>query len=81
LTAPSGTWPAPGAGPRRGVVTAFDDDRGLGTVTGEDGRAWPFHCTAILDGSRFVEVGTAVLFDVAPGHLGRVEARQLRTLS
>jgi cold shock CspA family protein len=63
------------------VVTQFDDERGLGTVTGEDGRALPFHCTAILDGSRFVEVGTAVLFEVAPGHLGRVEARRLRTLS
>jgi cold shock CspA family protein len=63
------------------MVTEFDAERGLGTVTGDDGRAVPFHCTAIVDGSRFIEVGTAVLYDVAPGHLGRVEGRRLRPLS
>lgn len=77
---PGATWPGAACGPRRGVVTAFDDDRGLGTVTGEDGSALSFHCTAVLDGSRFVEVGTEVLYDVAPGHLGRLEARRLQTL-
>ena len=77
---PGATWPAAGSRSRRGVVTKFDDDRGLGTVTGEDGSAMSFHCTAILDGSRFIEVGTAVLYEVAPGHLGRVEARRLQTL-
>ena len=76
-----GAWPCSPAGPRRGVVTAFDDTRGLGTVTGDDGRALPFHCTAIVDGSRFVEVGTAVLYDVAPGHVGRLEAHAVRPLS
>ena len=81
MTTAADTWPEAGSGPRRGVVTEFDGDRGLGTVTGEDGLALPFHCTSLLDGSRFVEVGTAVAYEVAPGHLGRLEARELRRLS
>jgi cold shock CspA family protein len=35
----------------------------------------PFHCTAIADGTRRIAVGTAVAFVVAPGTLGRLEAR------
>jgi cold shock CspA family protein len=62
---------------RTGTVTGFDADRGLGTVTGDDGREWPFHCTAIADGSRTIEVGTAVAFIPVPGHLGRDEASEL----
>ena len=77
----AGAWPSTPPGSRRGVVTVFDDARGLGIVTGDDGRELPFHCTAIVDGSRFVEVGTAVLYDVAPGHVGRLEASALRPLS
>jgi cold shock CspA family protein len=62
---------------RLGTVTAFDVGRGLGTVADGSGRAWPFHCTAIADGSRRIEVGTPVAFVVAAGHLGRDEAREL----
>ena len=61
-----------------GTVTAFDDERGLGEVTDDEGSAWPFHCTAIADGSRTILVGTAVTFDVVPGRLGRWEAMGLR---
>ncbi len=57
-----------------GTVTEFDDPRGLGTVTAEDGTAYPFHCTAIADGSRTIAVGTAVDFEVVAGRLGRWEA-------
>lgn len=60
-----------------GTVTDFDEARGLGTVTAADGAAYPFHCTAITDGSRTIEVGTAVVFDVTAGHLGRWEAAAL----
>ena len=56
-----------------GTVTAFDQARGLGEVTGAD-EAWPFHCTAIADGSRSIPVGARVAFDLVPGHLGRDEA-------
>ena len=61
----------------KGTVTEFDDPRGLGTVNAEDGTAYPFHCTAIADGSRTIEVGTAVTFEVVPGRMGRWEGSQL----
>jgi cold shock CspA family protein len=57
-----------------GVVTAFDDPRGLGEVTGADGVVRPFHCTAIAGGSRTIPVGTPVRFSVVPGRMGRWEA-------
>jgi cold shock CspA family protein len=59
---------------RTGTVTAFDDPRGLGEVTADDGTVLAFHCTAIADGSRTIEVGTAVRFQVRPGLRGRWEA-------
>ena len=62
----------------RGSVTAFDDAAGTGEVTGEDGVARPFHCTAIADGSRTIAIGTEVEFDVVAGHLGRWEAAAIR---
>ncbi len=61
-------------GPRTGTVTSFDDDRGLGEVAGDDGTTYPFHCTGIADGTRTIEVGTPVRFDVVAGRLGRWEA-------
>lgn len=67
--------------PRHGVVTAFDYDRGLGTVAQDGGPSFAFHCTAIADGSRQVEVGTKVLFTVAAGHMGRFEGRWLQPIA
>lgn len=61
----------------RGTVTEFDEPRGLGTVTAEDGTAYPFHCTQIADGTRTIDVGARVAFDVRPGGLGRWEAAAL----
>jgi cold shock CspA family protein len=63
--------------PRSGSVTGFDDPRGWGEVTGTDGRVFPFHCTAITDGSRTIDVGTPVTFVVAAGHGGHLEARSV----
>jgi cold shock CspA family protein len=60
-----------------GVVTEFDEAAGFGTVTGENGQQHFFHCTAVADGTRTIEVGTAVTFDVVPGRLGRWEAADL----
>jgi cold shock CspA family protein len=59
-----------------GVVIEFDEHRCLGTVVAGDER-YPFHCTAIADGSRTIEVGAEVHFEVAPGLMGRWEARRL----
>jgi cold shock CspA family protein len=66
--------------PRIGVVTEFDDPRGLGVVSAEDGSSYRFHCTALSDGTRTVEAGTRVVFIVAAGHGGRHEARALTPL-
>ena len=63
----------------KGIVTAFDERRGLGEITADDGGMYPFHCTVIADGSRTIAVGTAVEFDTIPGHLGRYEATEVTT--
>ena len=63
--------------PRTGVVSEFDEDRGLGSVLGDDGHRYRFHCAAIVDGTRTVEVGTRVAFAVAAGHGGHYEARSI----
>ena len=57
-----------------GSVSAFDEHRGLGEVTDAGGTVYPFHCTAIADGTRTIAVGAEVEFEVAPGPLGRWEA-------
>jgi len=62
---------------RTGVVAEFDDPRGLGTVLGDDGRRYPFHCTAVADGTRRIDVGAPVVFVTGSGHLGRLEARHI----
>ncbi|MBK5223395.1 MAG: cold shock domain-containing protein [Acidimicrobiia bacterium] len=61
-----------------GSVAEYDEASGVGEVADESGRRWFFHCTAIADGSRRIDAGTAVSFDVVPGLLGRWEADQLR---
>jgi len=60
----------------RGTVTEFDFDRGLGTITTESGETYPFHCVAIADGTRSIEVGAPVQFDVLL-KLGRREAGRI----
>jgi cold shock CspA family protein len=57
-----------------GVVVAWDEHGGYGTVRSEDGTEHFFHCTQLADGSRTTEVGQAVTFDVVPGRLGQWEA-------
>jgi cold shock CspA family protein len=69
-------WPTAGR-PRHGTVVAFDEARGLGVVADEDGTELGFHCTAIADGTRSIEVGRRVAFVVQPGNRGRLEARDL----
>jgi cold shock CspA family protein len=61
-----------------GTVEAFDDAAGFGTVRADDGTAYFFHCTRIADGSRSIEAGVAVTFEVVAGHLGRWEAAAVR---
>jgi cold shock CspA family protein len=62
---------------RTGSVSDFDEPRGLGTVLCDDGLRYGFHCTAIADGTRRIDLGVRVTFVLAPGHLGRYEARDI----
>lgn len=45
-----------------GTVVEFDEGVGLGVVSDENGRRWPFHCVSIADGSRTIDVGARVTF-------------------
>jgi hypothetical protein len=57
-----------------GRVASFDDPRGIGSIVGDDGVTYPFHCTQIADGSRTIGVEIAVTFEPRAWHLGRCEA-------
>lgn len=59
-------------------MVAFDEHRGYGTVRDDAGEERFFHCTAVADGSRTIEVGTRVTYEVVAGRLGRWEAARLR---
>jgi cold shock CspA family protein len=61
-------------GDARGTVTTFDVAVGLGEITGDDGATYRFHCTAITDGTRSIDVGKSVTFTIVAGHMGRLEA-------
>jgi len=65
----------------RGSVNMFDDAKGYGTVCSDAGSEFFFHCTSIADGSRTIDVGALIEFDLVPGHLGRYEASRLRRAS
>lgn len=60
-----------------GRVVDFDEAVGLGTVEADGGRRYLFHCTQIADGSRRIDVGTAVSFSVRPARLGTWEAARV----
>jgi len=58
-----------------GRVSGFDDHAGRGEVevTGAAMR-FPFHCTAIADGSRTIAPDVPVVFRLVIGPLGALEA-------
>lgn len=62
-----------------GTVTQFDRRVGLGEITDGEGRIWPFHCAMLTDGTRTIEVGTAVQF-ITKFHVAREEAFEISSL-
>ncbi|HEY2812085.1 MAG TPA: cold shock domain-containing protein [Acidimicrobiales bacterium] len=61
-----------------GTVAVFDDGKGFGTVRDADtGDEYFFHCSAIADGSRMIDVGASVTFEVVAGGNGKWEARAI----
>ena len=63
-----------------GVVAEFDEAAGLGTIAEDDGPERVFHCTAIADGSRTIEVGARVSYEVVPGRMGRWEGSAIQPI-
>lgn len=57
----------------RGRVVEFDIARGLGSIESEAGERVIFHCTQIADGSRAIDDGTEVTYELL-AKLGRYEA-------
>lgn len=57
-----------------GTIVDFDEHAGHGTLRDDAGPVLFFHCTAIADGSRTIEPGTRVAFDLTPGRRGDYEA-------
>ena len=60
----------------RGTISNFDADVGLGDLVAADGTIYPFHCVELTDGTRTIDVGTAVTFEVLH-KLGRHEAAHI----
>ncbi|MFK7920266.1 MAG: hypothetical protein AB8G14_19495 [Ilumatobacter sp.] len=48
----------------RGTVVSFDAAVGLGEIESISGERHLFHCIEIADGSRSIDVGTEVRFDL-----------------
>ncbi len=59
-----------------GRVTEFDEAKGLGTVTADDGTSYLFHMIEIADGTRTIDVGLPVRFQPLP-RFGRMQAGSL----
>jgi cold shock CspA family protein len=57
-----------------GRISTFDDHRGRGEVEARGGLRFPFHCTAIADGTRTIATDTPVRFRLVIGPLGALEA-------
>ena len=60
-----------------GTVAEWDESVGIGTIAADDGSSYFFHCTQIADGTRTIEAGAAVRFEIMAGHLGRWEAARV----
>ena len=64
-------------GVHAGVVAAFDEAAGIGSIRLERGDVVGFHCTQIADGSRTIEPGTEVNCMLVAANLGVVEAHAI----
>lgn len=61
----------------RGQVVEFDEHRGLGSVRTADGDTFMFHCIELDDGTRRIDIGTEVDFEVRQ-KFSRPEAFSIR---
>ena len=61
------------------VATVRRASRAAGEIEADGGMRFPFHCTAIADGTRTIAPDTAVKFRLVPGPLGALEAIAIKT--
>jgi cold shock CspA family protein len=61
-----------------GSVTEFDEARGLGVISDDADHEFRFHCIEIVDGTRWIAVGTPVRFEVMT-KLGHYEAVRIES--
>lgn len=68
-------------------MVEFDERRGVGVVLDEstladdqEGSGLSFHCTAIVDGSRTIECGQDVVYELRAAAAGLWEAATVRPL-
>ena len=61
----------------RGTVVEFDEAVGLGTVSSDEGVSYRFHMIEVADGTRTIDVGQSVAFELLP-KFGRYEAGRLQ---
>ena len=59
---------------RSGRVEQYLSSTGLGEVSDESGLRYPFHCTAIANGTREIPDGQPVRFVLRTARGGRLEA-------
>lgn len=62
---------------RSGVVAAFDEHVGLGSIALDDGREVSFHATQLTDGTAQIERATPVRVHVVRWHRGELEATSI----
>lgn len=61
-----------------GTVEAFDERRGDGSLRGDDGGRYYFHCVVIADGSRSIPVGVRAIGRRSVGRLGHDEVTHVK---
>jgi cold shock CspA family protein len=64
----------------RGIVAAFNEQRGDGVMLTNNGESLYFHCVAIADGTRTIAPGTEVIAQRVVGHLGSDEVISVEAL-
>ncbi|MGK0275205.1 MAG: cold shock CspA family protein [Ilumatobacter sp.] len=67
------------AGVLVGVVSEFDGAVGLGSIISSNGSSHAFHVIEIADGTRSIDIGVDVSFDLL-AKFGRYEAANIRVV-
>jgi hypothetical protein len=56
-----------------GFIESFDDHRGDGVLLSDEGERFYFHCVALVNGTRHIELGVRARGERRVGHVGRDE--------